>query len=76
MAALRQARDAGELPPNADLEQLLFEITAMMFRANFAWIMTEDKRVLELARVGIRNILSRVASNATRSGPPGRPKKR
>jgi AcrR family transcriptional regulator len=76
MAALRQARDDGELPPDTDLEQLVFEITAMMFRANFAWIMTEDKRVLELARVGIRNILSRVASNATRSGPPGRPKKR
>lgn len=62
MAALRQARDDGELPSDADLEQLVFEITAMMFRSNFAWIVTEDERVLDLARVGIRNILSRVAS--------------
>jgi hypothetical protein len=75
MAALRQARDAGELPPNADLEQLLFEITAMMFRANFAWITTEDEGVLEQARAGIRNILSRVASKTPPSGRARRRKK-
>jgi AcrR family transcriptional regulator len=64
MAALRQACD-DELPPDADLEQLVFEITAMMFRSNFAWIVTEDEHVLNLARVGIQNILSR-AANTTR----------
>jgi AcrR family transcriptional regulator len=67
MAALRQACDDGELRPDADLNQLVFEITAMMLRANFAWIVTEDERVLEQARLGIRNILSRVAMEL----PPG-----
>jgi AcrR family transcriptional regulator len=61
IAALRQARDDGEIQPAADLDQLAFEITAMLFRANFAWIMTEEDRVLNQARVGIRGILSRVA---------------
>jgi AcrR family transcriptional regulator len=60
VAALRQACDYGELQPDADLNQLAFEITAMMFRANFAWIMTEDERVLDQARLGIRSVLSRV----------------
>jgi AcrR family transcriptional regulator len=75
MAALQQARDDGELSPDADLEQLLFEITAMMFRANFAWITTEDEGVLEQARAGIRNILSRVASQSPPSGRVRRQKK-
>src|SRR6185295_6977701 len=59
LAALSQARDDGEIQADADLEQLVFEITAMLFRANFAWIVTEDEGVLERARVGIRAVLSR-----------------
>ena len=59
-AALRQACDDGEIQPDADLDQLAFEITAMLFRANFAWIMTENERVLNQARVGIRGVLGRV----------------
>ena len=62
--ALTQARDAGELPRDADLEQLAFEITAMMFRANFAWIMSEDERVLERARTGIRHVLANVVKDS------------
>jgi len=61
IAALRQACDDVEIQPAADVDQLAFEITAMLFRANFAWIVTEDKRVLNQARVGIRGVLSRVA---------------
>jgi AcrR family transcriptional regulator len=61
IAALRQACDDGEIRPDADLDQLAFEITAMLFRANFAWITTEDERVLNQARVGVRGVLSRVA---------------
>jgi len=75
MAALRQARDDGELPADADLEQLVFEITAMMFRSNFTWIVSEDERVLNLARVGIRNILNRAAKKTRTSGRTRRPKK-
>jgi hypothetical protein len=47
----------------------------MMFRANFAWIVTEDEGVLDLARVGIRNILNRVANKTRPSGRAGRQKK-
>jgi len=61
IAALSQARDDGEIQPAADLDQLAFEITAMLFRANFAWIISQEERVLEQARVGIRGVLSRVA---------------
>jgi AcrR family transcriptional regulator len=57
--ALQQAKDAREIPRDADINQLVFEITAMLFRANFAWIMTEDELVLEQARVGVRNVLDR-----------------
>jgi AcrR family transcriptional regulator len=66
IVALRQARDDGELQPDADPNQLVFEITAMMFRANFVWIVTGEEDVLSQARIGIRNTLSRV----TRKMPP------
>ena len=68
ISALRDACDAGEIQRNADLEQLTFEITAMLFRANFSWIATEDERVLNQARVGIRGVLSRVATDVPSSG--------
>jgi AcrR family transcriptional regulator len=67
IAALRQARDDLELAADADLEQLAFEITAMMFRANFAWVVAGEERVLNQARVGIRNVLSRVAKKSATS---------
>src|SRR5262245_55801434 len=75
-AALRQARDAGELPPEADFEQLVFEITAMMFRANFAWIVTGNEQALDQARVGVKNVLARVAQPTRRSGPTRNPRTR
>ena len=74
-SALRQARDRGEIPRDADLDQMAFEITAMMLRANFAWILTEDKRVLEQARVGVENVLSRVVPPAQSHGKRQPPKK-
>jgi AcrR family transcriptional regulator len=61
ITALKQAVDDGEIVPSADHEQLVFEITAMMFRANFSWIVSTDERVLDQARAGIRNVLQRVA---------------
>ena len=68
--ALGQARDGGELPPDTDMDQTVFEVTAMMVRANFAWIATGDTRVLEQARVGIRHVLERVAGHAGGKGQP------
>jgi len=76
ISALRQACDAGEIQPDADLDQLAFEITAMLFRANFAWIMTEDERVLNQARVGIHGALSRFASETQSRGRIQKKKKR
>src|SRR3954452_22562197 len=58
--ALRQAVAGGELPRDTDIDQMVFEITAMMVRANFTWIVTGETRVLEQARVGIRDVLEHV----------------
>jgi AcrR family transcriptional regulator len=75
IVALRQAREAGDLPRGADVNQLVFEITAMMFRANFAWIVTEDERVLDQARVGVKHVLARAAGEAGTRGQRRRPGK-
>jgi AcrR family transcriptional regulator len=55
--ALGEAVRAGELPGGADVAQLAFEITAMLARANFAWVQTDDKHVLDQARIGIEHVL-------------------
>jgi AcrR family transcriptional regulator len=56
--ALSEAVAAGDLPRHADIDQLVFEITAMMVRANFSWIATGEPRVLKQAKVGIRRVLN------------------
>ena len=57
---------AGELPGDADVGQLVFEITAMLVRANFTWILTGSPRVLDRARVGIRHVLERASGPGRR----------
>lgn len=57
--ALGQAVAAGELPRECDIDQLVYEVTAMLVRANFAWVVTGDTAVLERARIGIRHVLER-----------------
>jgi AcrR family transcriptional regulator len=74
-SALRQGSKAGEIARDSDLDQLAFEITAMMLRANFAWILTEDKRVLHQARVGVENVLARVSQAAQSHGKRRSPRK-
>lgn len=66
--ALRQARAAGELRRGADTEQVVFELTAMLVRANFSWIVTGDANVLSQARIGIRHVLERVGTHAGSNG--------
>jgi AcrR family transcriptional regulator len=66
LAALRQARDTGDIPRDTDLDQVAFEITSMMFRANFSWIATDDPRTLDRARVGVQNALARAANPSKR----------
>ena len=43
------------LRPSADIREVEDQV-----RANFTWIVTGDKRVLDQARIGIRNVLGRV----------------
>lgn len=62
--ALQQARDAGEIQPDADIDQLIFEISAMLLRANIDWVVTDDQRALEQARVGVQHVLERAAGMA------------
>ena len=66
--ALGQAVAGGELPRDTDIGQLVFEITAMLVRANFTWILTGDTRVLDQARVGIRHVLEGIEGHAGREG--------
>ena len=66
--ALGQAVAGGELPRDTDIDQLVFEITAMLVRANFSWVVTGESSVLEQARVGIRHVLERVAGHAGGKG--------
>src|SRR3954467_6762489 len=61
--ALGQAVAGGELPRDTDIDQLVFELTAMLVRANFSWVVTGETRVLEQARIGIRRVLERVAGH-------------
>lgn len=64
--ALHQARDAGEIDRHADIDQFIFEISAMLLRANIDWVVTDDQRVLEQARTGVRHVLERVAMKTKR----------
>jgi hypothetical protein len=61
--ALAQAVAEGELPRDTDIDQLVFELTAMLVRANFAWVVAGETRVLEQARTGIRHVLERVTGH-------------
>ncbi len=69
-ASLGQAIEVGELPRDADIGQLVFEVTAMLVRANFSWIMTGDPQVLEQARTGIRHALECAGGQPGLTGQP------
>jgi len=64
--ALGQARERGELPRETAIDQMVFETTAMLVRANFTWIVTGETRVLEQARTGIHHVLERAAEHTER----------
>jgi AcrR family transcriptional regulator len=73
--ALRKAEADGELPAGVDIDQMVFEITAMLLRANFGWILSGDPGVLALARKGVRGIIDREAGlsgGGTRGAKPTR----
>jgi hypothetical protein len=68
VALLRQclldAQTLGEIDPQAQVDQVVFEIQAMLLAANFLFVMTNDPLRLTQARRGVEDVLARVALGA------------
>ncbi len=68
LALLRQcildAQVLGELDPNAEVDQAVFEIESMLLAANFLFSMMNDPIHLTQGRKGIENALARLAVSA------------
>lgn len=64
LALLRQcileAQTFGEVDPNAEVAQAVFEVEAMLLAANFLFVMTNDPIQLTQARRGLDNVLARL----------------
>jgi AcrR family transcriptional regulator len=62
-ASLRQclldAQANREIDPRADVDQAVFEVQAMLFAANFLFVMTNDPIRLTQARRGVESVLAR-----------------
>jgi len=65
-SGLRAAQDQGELRPDANVEQLTFEINALLAHANNVFLLQEDRRAFDLARAAIRSRLSSPSGPRTR----------
>lgn len=68
LALLRQcileAQDFGEIDPNAEVAQAVFEIESMLLAANFLFVMMNDPIHLTQGRRGVENVLARLAASA------------
>lgn len=64
--AVREAQSRGEIAPEADPAQLAFEINALLVGANLAYPLFGDPRILERARVGVRQRLHAAAAAGQR----------
>ena len=58
-SSLRTAQRQGDLPAEASVEQLTFELNAMLSQANALFLLEDDGRVFDLARRAIRERLAR-----------------
>ena len=54
-----EGQAAGEIDPRAEIEQIVFEIEALLLAANFLFVMTGDGKVLGRGREGVKRLLSR-----------------
>jgi AcrR family transcriptional regulator len=63
-AGLRAAQAKGEIGPDASIEQLTFEINAILGHANTVFLLYGDRTVFDLARRAIRERVERAASAA------------
>lgn len=68
LALLRQcileAQDLGEVDPNAEVDQAVFEIEAMLLAGNFLFVMMNDPIHLNQASKGVENVLARLRVSA------------
>ncbi len=60
-AGLRAAQTNGEIAPDASIDQLTFEINAILGHANTVFLLYGDRKVFDLARRAIRERLERAA---------------
>lgn len=58
------AQTLGEIDRGAQVDQLVFEIQAMLLAANYLFVMTNDPLRLSQARLGVEDVLARVAVRA------------
>lgn len=59
-----EAQNLGEIDPNAEVAQVVFEVEAMLLAANFLFVMMNDPIHLTQARRGVENVLARIAVSA------------
>jgi hypothetical protein len=68
LSLLRQcilnAQTLGEIDPQAQVDQVVFEIQAMLLAANFQNVMTNNSLRLTQARRGVEEVLAQVAVRA------------
>jgi AcrR family transcriptional regulator len=57
--SVREAREMGEIAATEDVDQLTFELDALLLGANFAFVFFGDPVALERARRGVRARLER-----------------
>lgn len=58
---LLEAQDLGEIDPDAEVAQAVFEIEAMLLAANLLFVMMNDRIHLAQGRRGVENVLARLA---------------
>lgn len=67
--AVREAQSRGEIAPDVDPAQLAFETNAMLVAANLAYPLFGDRKILDRARLGVRERLRTAAATDERVGP-------
>jgi hypothetical protein len=67
--AVREAQSRGEIAPAVDPAQLAFETNAMLVAANLAYPLFGDHKILDRARLGVRERLRTAAATDQRVGP-------
>ena len=71
--AMREAQSQGEIAPNLEAAQLAFETNALLVAANLAFPLFGDPRILERARIGVRERLRTAATVDQRVASPSAP---